>query len=47
METQWVLPIYFGIYHNNYQVILGQISEVKLGQRVLFNTLKSLFGTNE
>ena len=38
---------YFEFTNNNIQVILGQISEVKMGQCVLFNTLKSLFGTNE
>lgn len=38
---------YFEFTNNNNQVILEQISEVKMGQFVLFNTLKSLFGTNE
>ena len=37
----------FEFTNNNDQVILGQISEVKMGQCVLFNRLKSLFRTNE
>lgn len=38
---------FFEFTNNNHRVILGEISEVKMGQRELFNTFKSLFGTTE
>ena len=38
---------FFEFTNNNDLVILGEILEVKMGQRKLFNVLKSLSGTIE
>ena len=38
---------FFEFIKKNDQVILGELSEVKLGQSVIFKVLKNVFGTIE
>ena len=38
---------FFEFIKKNDQVILGELSDVKLGQSVIFNVLKNVFGTIE